>query len=110
MRPTLCSFPGCGRMIKACGLCQGHYNQLRCGVALKPLRGFRAASKREREIAELEGMVETRHNAALKAQECYQGAVGIENRLKWRKTLTALQNECDCYRERLERMRAKCTS
>jgi hypothetical protein len=33
-----CSFEGCGRKVKARGLCEPHYNQFRRGKELKPLR------------------------------------------------------------------------
>lgn len=36
--PNPCSFDGCGKLHYAKGLCQGHYNQLRKGHSLRPLR------------------------------------------------------------------------
>ena len=40
----LCSFPGCGRLVQARGLCAGHYQQQRRGQVLRPLRHRRVCT------------------------------------------------------------------
>ena len=44
MKPTVCSFRGCGRPHYALGLCQGHRRQRREGRPLTPLRPYRPRS------------------------------------------------------------------
>ena len=74
-----CTIPGCGGPLHSKGKCRFHYQQ--AWDAANP--------RRQREAKRI-----TRINGPCKlklAQDAYMNAIGIEAKLRWRRTLNALE-------------------